>query len=204
MNALVMMYVYFDKNGDIKSISPAPEDFLDKEFSAATFTLSEVEDFLTGKKNPFDYQVKKSTSLAGASFKLLRKVVAITHTRTLDNYLTKIDERKEGKTPLIRVMNDTEQKVFSLEATKEFLAMATSGNEDYEEIVSDFTLNGTSTIYITQKNNPYSLLHSFSFLPSNLFEREKLYFPYADTYTNTSAYTKKLLTGYTYRERRPL
>ncbi len=204
MTSLTMMYVYFDKNGDIKSIGPSPDSSLDTNFNVSMFPLSELEDFLVGKKNPFDFQVKKTVTLAGDNFKLARKVVFVAQTRTLDSYLTKIDERKEGKVPLIRVMNDVEKKVFSIEATKEFLSMAKSDNEDLEEIVSDFVKNGTSTIYITKKNNPYALLYSLPFLPGNLFEREKLYFPYTDTYTNTSAYTKKLLSGYYYRERTAL
>lgn len=196
-----MMYLYFDKNGDIKSISPTPDSHLEESFSPSTFMLSEVEDFLTGKKNPSDYQVKKATNLAGEGFKLLRKVVTVTHTRTMDNYLTKVEGKKKGSAPLVKITNDVERKVVSVEVTKEFLAMTTSDDEDEEEIVNDFLLNGISTVYITRKNNPYAHMLTITFLPSHLFEKVKLYFPYTETYTNTSAYTKKLLDGYSYREK---
>jgi hypothetical protein len=166
--------------------------------------LSDVEDFLLGKKSPSDYHVKKFTSPMGDNFKLVKKVVTIVHTRTIDNYLTKIDERIGTKDSLIKITNDVTQRIFTLELTKEFFDMATSNDEEYEDIVSDFLISGTSAIYITRKNNPYALLYSFTFLPSDLFERRKLYFPCSDVYTNTSAYTKKLIVGYTYRERKPL
>lgn len=200
MTSLIMMYLYYDKAGDIKSITPAPDAAFENEFSSATFLLSEVEGFLTGVMNPFDYQVKKSITLAGDVFKLIKKITVVNHTRTLDNYLTKIEERRPIGA-LLKIVNDPDKKILSIEITKEFKAMMASTDEDEEEIVSDFVLSGPSTVYITPRNNPYVLLFQFTFLPNVLFEREKLYFPYVEVYTNTSAYTKKLLDGYSYREK---
>jgi hypothetical protein len=202
MTSIVMMYVYFDRAGDIKAIAPAPDPQFEGTFSSTTFQLTELEGFLTGKKNPSEYQIKKTVNLAGESHKLLKKVVSESHVRTLDNYLTKIDEKKKGLS-LIRIVNDIQKKEFMIEATRDLIEMSNTDDEDYRDMLSDFLVNGHSTIYITKRNNPYSLLFSISFLPSELINQEKLYFPYDEMYTNTSAYTKKLITGYTYRERLP-
>src|SRR5574337_774705 len=95
---IVMMYVCFDKNFDIKMITPVLPVVTDG-ISMAIVPLSDVEDFSTGIKNPFDYYVSVSENPAGKTYKILKKKThTITYTRTLDNYLTKVDktENDEG------------------------------------------------------------------------------------------------------------
>ena len=56
---LEFMYVYFDNSGNIKAITPIKEAYNETYFSMAMLPLSEVEGFLSGKKNPSDFLIEK-------------------------------------------------------------------------------------------------------------------------------------------------
>ena len=200
MTILVMMYVFYDKNGDIKAIAPSADSFNDPNCSVATFPLSEVEGFLSGKKSTFNYQVQKLTTLAGVKFSITKKVVDVDYARTLDNYLTEIGIYKRDET-IISVVNQKSHKVILVEIATEFKDMYTQGSDDEKDLVDDFLKLGRISIYITKKHNPYHLLFSFSFTIQEFFTKGKLYFNYEDECENTSAYTKKLIEGYGYKEK---
>jgi hypothetical protein len=194
------MYVFFDKNGDIKAITPVLDEGLSLVFSSANFPLTEVEGFLKAEKNTFDYQVRRTERIVGETFTLVKKQSLVNYTRTLDSYLTKIENAKRINN-ILTVTNDTIKKVIVVELAKEFKEMFVSGTEEDQELVSKFIGHGPTTMYLTKKDNPYHLLYTFSFLPRDLFETERLYFTYEGDYTNTSIYTKKIINGYGYRER---
>ena len=199
MTSLILMYVYFDKNGDIKAITPSLDEAFSRDFSSATFPLSDVGPFLTAQKNTFDYTMKKSKTLSGVKFQIVRKFInAAVYTRTLDNYLTKIDENRKSDT-IITIINDTFRKVISITLDAGFADMYNGEEEEQQEIVVNFRNSGMSNIYITEKNNPYHLLTTFTFSPELLFSGPA-YLNYTGTYTGTSAYTKKIIGGYLYRE----
>jgi hypothetical protein len=202
MNPLIMMYVFFDNYGDIKAITSTPDDHFVSAFQSATFPLSEVEPFLLAIRSPSDYQVKEHRSLAGVKFKIIKKVSHIDYTRNLDNYLTKI-ENFDKKNSTVSITNITYDKVISVEISKEFkeFAVTGSGDDDERKIIEDFLNKGPTTIYLTKENNPFHLLFNFTFTPHQLFENETLYFNCNNKYTNTSAYTKKLIDGYGFTER---
>lgn len=209
MTSLILMYVFFDKNGDIKAITPS----LDEQFSncySATFPIADVEMFLSAEKNTFDYNVKKIEKFSGITYKIVRKKVHINYTRTLDSYLTKIlPISKDNNT--IMIINDPTKKLITIELNKEYITLyrelMSDDIDDTDE--SDDTVNssvlkffnmGPSTIYVTKNNNPYHLLHSISFTPREFIAKEKLYFNYTGDYTNVSLYTKKLIGGYGFSE----
>lgn len=194
------MYVFFDSNGDIKAITPSLDDGFNNTHSVATFPLEDVEMFLTAQKNTFDYHIKKIDKITGSTYKLTKKQSTISYTRTLDSYLTKI-ENTTPKGNIITVVNNTKDRVISIELLKEFKEIYKNGSEDEQESVSDFLKKGTSILYLTKKNNPYWLLFSFSFIPQDLFEKEILYFNYENNYNDTSVYTKKLINSYGYKEK---
>lgn len=202
MTSLVLMYVFFDKNGDIKAITPSLDDSLSTSFSAATFPLAEVEVFLTAERNTFDYYVKKTDKLSGTTYKLIKKKSDINYTRTLDSYLTKVEDAKRNESILV-ITNDVVNKVMSVEIDKEFKTAYVNqrGSEEQQESMDDFFNKGPSIVYLTKRNNPYHLLFSFSFTPRDLLSAEKLYFNYTGDYNEASVYTKKLITGYGYKEK---
>lgn len=200
MTILVMMYVFYDKNGDIKAIAPSVDNFSDPACSVATFPLSEVEGFLSGKKSTFSYQVQKLTTFAGVKFSITRKVVEVDYARTLDNYLTEIGSYKRDET-IISLVNQKSHKVILVEITPEFKDMYTHDSDDGTNLVDDFIKLGRISIHITKKHNPYHLLFTFSFTTQELLSKGQLYFNYEGEYENTSAYTKKLIDGYGYKEK---
>jgi len=199
MTLLVLMYVFFDKNGDIKAITPTLDEDLSVNFFSATFPLSDVEVFLTAEKNTFDYHVSRIDKLSGTTYKLVKKRVEISYTRTLDSYLTKIEDI--NKDDIIIITNNTIEKYVSLVINWEFREMYKNMNNEDALADDEFFNNGLSTVYLTKRNNPYHLLFSFSFTPKDLLAAGKLYFNYEGDYTNASVYTKKLLSGYGYREK---
>jgi len=203
MASLILMYVFYDVNGDIKAITPALDENFSAHFSVATFPLPLVEKFLTGVSNTFDYKVKKVEKSSGITYVLLKKLVTINYTRSLDSYLTKVEttDTKEQYFSGIIITNNTENKVFSVRLSTDIKDMYKNGTEEEQERVSDFLNKGPSTVYITKRNNPYHLLFSFVLAPRALFDTERLYFNYTGSYTNVSAYTKKLVGGYEYKEK---
>ena len=198
MNTLIQMYVYFDKNGDIKAISPHEDLNFVKDYSYAMMPISEVEPFLVGKLNPFDYLVKKNNKLTGPVYIISNKVSTVRLTRSLDSYLTKISDSEDR--PAIRVVVDIKRHKISLKLSDGFRDLYENGTVEEQEDIASFIDSDISTICITGRNNPYKLLHSFTFLPKELFDRNALHFDYPETIDlrNSSAYTKRLVNSYRY------
>lgn len=201
MTSLVLMYVFYDKNGDIKAITPTLDEFFSNNFSSATFPLSEVEMFLTAQRNTFDYKVKQTDRISGTVFTLIKKQSNVNYTRTLDSYLTKVEDAKRFE-DILTITNITDDNVISVEINKDFkeLYIKNECTEEQQESIATFFTSGPSVVYLTKKNNPYHLLFSFTFTPIDLIRVDKLYFNYTGDYTDTSVYTKKLIIGYGYKE----
>ena len=199
-----MMYVYFDKNGEIKAISPSLDDGLGMDLSNATFLLSEVEEFLAGKLNPSDYKIQELKRLDGTKYKIVKKVTEFKRrqVRTLDTFLTKVtDTITTPDNSQLIITNTISERLISVKLAKSVKEMYTNGADEEVELVDEFLNRGNSTVYITQKNNPHCLLFSFTFSPTNLFEKGILNFEYKDDCSNASAYTKKIIAKYRYREK---
>ena len=194
---LVFMYVFFDHNGEIKAIAPTLDENLSTSYSTASFPLSEVEVFLRAQRNAFDYKVNVSERPGGKIYKIVKKIDNINYVKTLDSYLTKIEDVKSSNA--IIVTNNTLKKFVSVEIVKDFKAAYEQNTED--DNVYSFFNSGISSIYLTKKNNPYHLLFTVSFIPRELLVSDILYFNYTGSYNSSSAYTKKLINGYGYREK---
>jgi hypothetical protein len=192
------MFVYYDNVGNIKSISPNENCNLSKEYNLAIFSIDLVEDFLKGRKNPLDYQVKRIKNLSGVKFTITKKTTTINIIRTLDNFLTKIDNTVTPS--IINVYNNYVDKNITIKLSEEFINLYNTGDDIQIDIISDFIKTSYSTIYITEKNNPYKLYKSIMFLPRTLFENGKLCYNCDVAYKNTSAYTKKIVSLYRYNE----
>lgn len=197
MKSLILMYVYYDDEGDIKAISPTPDISHKEHFSSATFPLSEVEMFLTGQRNPFDFTIKEVNRPGSKGFKIARKTFSVNLTRTLDNYLTRL-EKSSDEIPTIRVVVSPTEKKISLKLDQLFKDLYKLGNDEEQDDVAAFINSGLSAIYITAKNNPYHHLHTVIFSPRALFDAGALYFEYDDTLdlSDVSAYTKRIVKSY--------
>jgi len=197
MTSLVLMYVYYDNEGDIKAISPTPDISHKEFFNSATFPLTEVESFLTGMRNPFDYSIKEFQRAGSKSFRIARKVSTISLTRTLDNYLTRVDNNPD-EIPTIQISINLIDKNVRLRIDEQFVNMHKIGTEEEQEDAEAFIKSGLSSLYVTKKNDPYSRLFTIIFSPKELFEKGNLYFAYDETldFSNASVYTKKIVKNY--------
>ncbi len=199
MKSLVMMYVYYDDMGDIKAISPTPDIAYHNSFNTSTFPLADVDIFLNGLKNPFDYTIKSSVQSGNTSHKIVKKQISVNLTRTLDNYLTKVDESGLGD-PIIRILSNPRSNEILLRVSSHFKNMLKNGTIDEQEDVEQFLNCGESILYITEKNNPYAHIHTVNFNPRDLFHAEKLYFKCNEhlDISHSSVYTKKIAKTYGY------
>ena len=196
---LEMMYVYFDSNGDIKTISPDPVIVSDS-YSVATFPLTEVKDILEGKKNPFDYYVKITKSVAGTLHKITRKqVLEVSYVRTLDNFLTEVRTMAKSTDAFVLIENIVSEKKIKISLNKVLRVLLEEGSDNDQETVTSFISNPSTALFFTRKNDPYFLLHTLMFSPKELFDKGELFWDYNVDLSDSSVYTKKILDGYSYR-----
>lgn len=204
MTSLVLIYVYYDKTGDIKAITPVPDDNLSSEFEYTMLALAEVEGFLRGQKNSFDYRIKKIYTAAGdAKHALVKKHLDVAVTRSLDSYLTQVSEI-EASNSVIQIITNPNTCKITLLLNKDYKALQETGTIEEREGLLDFAESGPSTVYITRKNNPYHLLYTLSFVPKLLLDETRMEFKYPETIDlrNSSAYTKRLVSNYVYAVRK--
>jgi hypothetical protein len=197
MSILEMMYVYFDDQGDIKSISPELTELQEGQF-VTTALLSEVRDFLVGKKNVFDYVVKKLGN--GSHFTITKKIIpVVSHVRTLDNFLSEVHTMPKSKDAYILIENLVPKKKIKLSLGKIVKLLLNVGPDEDQEVIKSFSSQQQSSLFFTRKNDPYFLLHTITFSPQDLFVKEVLEFPYEVDLSNESVYTKRLLDRYSYK-----
>jgi hypothetical protein len=200
MASLVLMYVFYDKNGDIKAITPGLDPALSAEFSVATFPLPEVEMFLLGQRNPFDFSIKKILRAGGDKVKIVRKEYEVNLTRTLDNYLTQVEPLKDQE-PIIRIILNLYENSIKIHIDPLYKDLLTFGSEDEQDDVQAFINSPQSVLYFTKRNNPYHLLYPVVFSPKELFDKQTLEFDIGNELdlSNSSVYTKKLVNSYGYK-----
>ena len=201
MMSLTTMYVYYDVNRDIKAITPLLDVSLESSLSSAIFPLSDVEDFLTGKKSTFDYTVDKIEKFSGVTYKISKKKINISYTRTLGSYLSRIPITKEVTT-ILTIKNNTTLGSVVITIDKEFKEAYQLGSLDdsMPEYIIGFFNKPPVSIHITEKNNPYNLFYTFTFTPQAFLTVDELNFKY-NTPPNTSAYVHQTLPIYTYIEK---
>lgn len=198
MTSLTLMYVYFDKNGDIKSITPHLDNSLSEEYSSMTIPLSQAEPFLTGQVNPFNFYVKAINRTTGIVYTITKKIVSAGFIRTLDSYLTSIPNNKLSN---IMIIVDTTKNSISLNIDSSYKELLAFGTDEEQDAVSEFLKAGTSTLYFTKRNNPYHCLFSVTFSPRHLLDQETIIYPYNSSIdlSDISVYTKKLISGYGFK-----
>lgn len=196
---LEMMYVYFDMNGDIKTISPDPVDLFG-DYTATTAPLTEVEDFLLGKKNPFDYYVKVTKGIASSSYKITKKqALEATSIRTLDNFLTEVKTISKSANAFVLIENIIEEKKIKISLNSIVKVLLEEGTDKDHEIILSFISHPPAPLYFTRKDDPYFLLHTVIFSPRELYDSGELFYEYSIDLSNSSVYTKKIYNGYSYK-----
>lgn len=201
MAMLEMMYVYFDINGDIKTISPDPVIVSDG-YSVAMFPLTEVKEILEGKRNPFDFYVKssKGVGITGTTYKITRKQsLEINLVRTLDNFLTEVKTMSKSADAFLLIENIIKEKKIKITLNKSVKNLLEEISDTEQETMDSFINYPSASLFFTRKGDPYFLLHTLIFSPKELFEKGVLYWDYTVDLSTSSVYTKKILDGYSYR-----
>lgn len=195
MQTLITMYVFFDKKGNIKAITP-DHDPMFENYESANFPLSEVEGFLSGSKSSFDYTVQLANQIGSTTYKIVKKVNNVVITRSLDSYITKV--ATSGPKPLLLITADLLTKTISIDLNTNYEEVFDDENEDRSDVFAGTT---PINLYFTKKNNPYHLLHTVPFVPKDLLEDSHLEFQYSNDIdlSSSSVYTKKLISGYGYK-----
>lgn len=194
-----MINIYFDTKGNIRSVTPVKDENFSK-LEVAEFPLSMVEMFLTGKASLSNYLIDKFKIKGTVAHKITKKSRDTVYVRSIDNYPVKIDVISDvGRTVIIE--NRVKEKVIAISIDNKFKNLYDKGTEEEQEAVANFLEQGTTSVYITQKNEPYFLLFTVRFLPRQLFNEGTLYINYEDDCYSTSAYAKRIIGGYTYSEK---
>ena len=202
MKTLIMMYVYFGGDGNIKAISPDADTLSASLYSSAMFPLTEVESFLTAKKNTFDYYIKSIETFNKVEYKILRKKqIEISKVRAVDTYLTEITSNRLQKDTIILIENFVSLKQLKITITPELRALKEEGSAEAQESIVNFINTPTATLFFTKKQDPYFLVHSLLFSPKSLFDEGELVFDYEKDLKNLSVYTRRIINRYTYIER---
>lgn len=203
MNTLIMMYLYFDINGDIKSISPVPSTDPNEPFDVATFPLPEVEQFLTAKKNPFDYLVKTTKRPGSIEHKIVRKkILEINYVRTLDNFLTEIETMDKSRNAIISIENLIDEKQIKISMGPMLKILQLDGTDSEQEAMTSFVNTPYVYLFFTKKHDPYFLKHTITFSPKILYEKGSISIKYTIDLNDVSVFTRKLIDGYNYSVRR--
>lgn len=200
MAMLEMMYVYFDVNGEIRSISPELSTLPEGQLVTSVL-LSEVEEILGGKKNPGDYFVKTLKSATGNHYKITKKSVSVVnYVRTLDNFLAEIHTMPRSKDSYVLIENDIKAKKIKISLGKIVSLLSSVGDDEDQDRIKSFSTQQNSTLFFTKKSDPYFLLHTLNFSPQELFSKEELHFSYTVDLSEASVYTKRLLDRYSYKK----
>jgi len=199
MKSLILMYVYFDANGDIKAITPNLDEYFASTCSFATFPVDEVTGFLTAQKNPYDYLIKTIKKAGNVTYRIARKESKINYTRTLDNYLTKVEMAGKDEESIVLITNNPKDRVIGIQIHKAFKNFLIDGTEEEQAEAETFFNRQSITLYFTKKNDPYHWLQTITFSPRNAYDNPKLYFNYETDLSDASVYTKKIVNSYAYR-----
>ena len=194
------MNVYFDKEKDIKSISPVKEPQFEAEgYSCAQFDIADVDDFLTAKKNPFHFFVSHKQKNGVDAYKILPKEVEVNYIRSIDNYLSEVKYQPKMKNA-IEITNNTIRREITVKINSGVIrAMTNDESEDYTKYEM-FRATPRMVFHFTSKDDPSFLVKSVSIVPKQLLDEQYLTIPYAEDLRNRSVFTKKFFNDYSYQE----
>ncbi len=202
MTTLTLMYVYFDVNGDIKSITPHLDAELDNLYSSTTLPLESVGDFLTGKLNTFNYRVKVNKTALSTTYEIEKKVATTLNLhRRSDMYLSQVENIPRNRDASILIENIVPDKHIKLKINPSVRILQTEGTDLEKESIEKFIDTPSVTLFFTKKDDPYFLLHTIEFIPEELFANDALYIKYTMDLQGVSVYTRKLINGYSYQEK---
>lgn len=194
MTDLTTMYVYFDILGDIKTISPNNTHEINL-CKFAAFPLQDVEQFLTGKLNPHDFNVVKDAK--SDVYKLIRKKsTELDLKRKLDSYITEVENKTKNVS--IFIENNIALKCIIISINPTLIELLNNETDENDLGIRDFFTKTHEFLFFTKKHDPYFLLFSVNFSPADLLKAGSVCINYECNLEESSLYTMKTIDGYSY------
>jgi hypothetical protein len=196
MTSGIIMHVYFDKVGNIKVISPTvDENISDLDYCKVSFT--EVENFLTGTANTYDFYVSNISKTNIPEYKITKKeIFDKIFLRTIDSYLTQVPQDNITHNAAIIIENFISNKKIRIIINGNFIRLSKSNDIDLTSLITPDLI----PLYFTKKNDPYFLLHKLMFSTETLFSKQALFFEYTCELNDVSVFMHKSTDNYYYRE----
>lgn len=201
MKKIVMMYVYYDSLGDIKSIAPVQDmQFENQGYKYATFPFEDVEPFLTSRLNPFNFYVDYKRKNGVDIYKISSKQVIVSYVRHIDNYLSELVEQTEEPNA-IYIENNIDEKILTFYIDADLRIKENNGNDAEQDKISSFKRSSKVNFYFTSKNDPSFLIKTITLIPKDLFHNENIKVSYEENLEYASLFTKKFFSYYSYKNK---
>lgn len=187
------MYVYFDDEMAIKSITPNLTEELD--YKCTEIPVDVLMPYLRGEKalnscflkphpeKPLEYTVE-TKELEVNTIKILDKFLHQIPESTSNDFHLKIFDNPESKTMTFKVIEEYYHKIL--------------GNRTVES--NNLTVNGVPNLdfYVTTKNDPSFLYFGIRVPTNQLLSNGEYIYKYDGDTENCSIFTKKIFTKYIY------
>jgi hypothetical protein len=177
----IYYYIYFDNTTQKIEKITKEKDLLDN-FKFIKVELSEVEDFINGKKRFEDYRVIYSSKFNNF---VLTEIKNVSKIKDINEKIFKIPKLIKNKSYNIVIQQDNNKKCWNF-----FINKQLKFTED---------LNDSFFFMITKKNDPNILYKTINFNKNNLVDN-CVSVPYTykveESLTNLSIYTNKTLNTY--------
>lgn len=187
------MFVYFDENGNIKSITPVANPDLE-ELRSAEVSVEEATPFLKGTKNIHRYAVVQDKETE--QFKFVSKEEDKAELSTINQFLTEVTNEYHNDYDIM-IEHDVRRK--HLRVTMSGTGDDAAATRMKKTLVSNFK---KLTFYFTLFGDPNMLVCTFD-VPVSELKNGQVYINlehHGDELNNATLFTKKVLGKYHYRK----
>jgi len=161
--------------------------------------LTEVEPFLAGKKNPFDYYIKPINRLGNVSYTLTRKeTLDINYLRDVKAFLLEVKAYNRGSEANVLIENIIKDKKLRISVNPGIKSLLYDGTDAEIDTLNSFINTPVMHLFFTKKHDPHFLIETITINPKMLFDSDVQYIDYKNDLSNASVFTKQLLDGYGY------
>ena len=192
-----MMYVYFDDTMNIVGISPLLDaDLLAKGSRHTRFPIDEVAPFITGERNLSTHYVSPLKD-DPTKYAIKAKSIEVNYIRTLDRFLTEIDQGQSSESAHLTIINNIKEKkiIFSLSPKVKYNIL-----QDESIETKNITINGMPELdfFFTVKNDPSFLILYVPIKTNELVGEPMIVVNYSVDLSESSLFTKKIFDNYVY------
>jgi hypothetical protein len=186
------MFVYFDEDGNIMSITPVANSKLE-DLRSAEFAVDEVRPFLIGEKNIHRYAVVQDKETN--NFKFVSKEAEKDEISTINRFLTEVTNEHHNDHDIM-IEHDVRRKHLRV-------TMSGTGNSADTRMKKTLVANFRElTFYFTMFGDPNLLICKFDVPVAELKDGQVFVNleHHGDELNNATLFTKKVLGKYHYRK----